>query len=928
MKRSLLLRLLLISGITFFTFSLFAQVVINEYSASNYNYITDNFSQFEDWIELYNTSDSFVDLEGYYLSDRKDNPTKWKFPSSVIIPPKSYRVVWASGRDVISGNHIHTNFKLTQTREKEDIVFSDPTGNILDIQLMDKPSQVNQSWARVSDGADDWGIIVFPTFGAENLNVRPGYIAKPSISPAAGFYEGESIEITITHPDPNASIYYTLNGIEPDDNSTQYKGPFRIEGNVVLQAIAYSNNNVFPKSFINFRTYFVGTKHTMKVISMSGEDLPRLMAGAGGGFQGLGNEPTGNFELFDEKGERVSDATGVYNKHGNDSWSYSQRGVDFVTHDQFGYDYAVKHNIFKNTDRDKFQRLILKAAANDNYPFEEGGAHIRDAYIHELSHRADLEMDERTYEPCVIYMNGEYWGVYEIREKVDDHDFTDYYYDQGEFDIDFIKTWGGTWEEYGSSDEWYELLVFIESNNMANPEKYAYVEERLDINSMIDYIILHAHNVSTDWLNWNTAWWRGRNPAGGAQKWRYILWDEDATFGHYINYTEMPSNSFDATPCDIENPMIDDPERHLQLFSDLYKNPNFKAQYINRYADLNNTFFSCDYMVPLLDEMINRLRPEMPLHFARWGGEVSEWQNNISQLRNFITDRCTIIDESIADCYEDDGITGPYDVLINVEPALSGNVKINTALGTTYPWATTYYGGIEIALTALPSTDYVFSHWEVNNNTFSENETNAAISMKLISGDEITAHFASAIPCDAPINISVDALETSAYFNWEDASEAISYELRYRALEAIEWNLLTINESEYQLQGLEPCLDYEVELRTICPQGISSAAYFTFVSGCETPLSIQNLSNLSNFKISPNPFKKDLEIEFELLRRQNVVIEILSINGQIIDKQDKKDLPVGENRIKLKINEVLSSGTYILRCLTEKGVIMRKIVKL
>jgi len=929
MKRLLLLRLLLISGITFFVIDLFAQVVINEYSASNYYFIPDNFGQFEDWIELYNSSDAYVDLEGYYLSDRKNNPTKWKFSSSVLIPPKGHKIVWASGKNVISDGHVHTNFKLTQTREKEDIVFSDPSGNIIEIQLMDKPSQMNQSRARIGDGADEWGIIISPTIGTANTNVKPGYTANPIISPAAGFYEGESIIITITHPDPNASVYYTLNGIEPtDENSFQYKGPFEIEGNVVVQAIAYSNNNDYPRSFIDFHTYFIGTKHTMKVISMSGDDLPRLLSGGSGGFQGLGNEKTGNFEMFDENGTRVSDVTGVYNKHGNDSWSYSQRGVDFVTHDQFGYDYAVKHKIFDNTDRDKFQRLILKAAANDNYPFEEGGAHIRDAYVHKLSQIADLEMDERSYEPCVVYMNGEYWGVYEIREKVDDHDYTDYYYDQGEFDIDFMKTWGGTWEEYGSGDEWYQLLVYIESNNMANPEKYAYVEERLDINSMIDYMILHVHNVSTDWLNWNTAWWRGRNPEGSAQKWRYILWDEDATFGHYINYTDMPSNSFDADPCDIENPLVDDPERHLQLFFDLYKNPNFKAQYINRYADLNNTFFSCDYMVPLLDEMINKLRPEMPLHFARWGGNVSEWQQNISQLRNFIIDRCSIIDESIADCYEDDGISGPYDILIDVEPPLSGNVKVNTAIGSAYPWATTYYGGIEIKLAALPSEDYVFSHWEVDNNIFNESETSEAISMKLISGDQITAHFASDIPCEAPINFSVEAFETTVLIDWEDASEATSYELRYRILESLEWNFIATNESEYQLGGLEPCMDYEAELRTICPIGLSTTMYFTFESGCENPTAVQNLSNLSNIKLTPNPFNKDLQVEFELIEQQDVLIEILYINGQILQSQDEKDLQLGRNRIKLDINEVLDSGTYMLRFFTEKGVIMKKIVKM
>ena len=118
--------------------------------------------------------------------------------------------------------------------------------------------------------------------------------------------------------------------------------------------------------------------------------------------------------------------------------------------DQFGYNYALKDKIFETKDRTKFQRLIIKAAANDNYPFSFGGtgAHIRDSYINHLSQLAKLKLDERSYAPCILYKNGEYWGVYDIREKVDDPDFLDYYYDQDEKYkdspeyIQYLKYWG------------------------------------------------------------------------------------------------------------------------------------------------------------------------------------------------------------------------------------------------------------------------------------------------------------------------------------------------------------------------------------------------------------------------------------------------------------------------------------------------------
>lgn len=124
--------------------------------------------------------------------------------------------------------------------------------------------------------------------------------------------------------------------------------------------------------------------------------------------------------------------------------------------DQYGYNYAIQDQIYRGKSRTSHQRLMIKAAANDNVSFETGGAHIRDAYVQSLSQVGGLKMDERSYEPAILYVNGQFWGLYEIREKVGDSDFTSYYYDQdekyggGPNDVQFLRTWGGTWEEMGA----------------------------------------------------------------------------------------------------------------------------------------------------------------------------------------------------------------------------------------------------------------------------------------------------------------------------------------------------------------------------------------------------------------------------------------------------------------------------------------------
>ena len=163
-----------------------------------------------------------------------------------------------------------------------------------------------------------------------------------------------------------------------------------------------------------------------------------------------GDDPVGTFEMFDPSLNLITEGSGDFNKHGNDSWFYDQRGIDYISRDEYGYNYAVEDSIFRTKDRKKYQRIMLKAGASDNYPFEWGGAHIRDAWVQSLSQIGSLKVDERSYEPCVLYVDGQYWGVYEIREKVDDHDFTSYYYGQDRNNIDFIAAKIGLFASFPS----------------------------------------------------------------------------------------------------------------------------------------------------------------------------------------------------------------------------------------------------------------------------------------------------------------------------------------------------------------------------------------------------------------------------------------------------------------------------------------------
>ena len=728
-----------------------AQVLINEYSCSNKNTIQDNFAAYNDWIELYNAGGNAVNLAGYYISDNINKPFKDTLPA-ITLAPGGRQLLFCSGRRALSGGYYHTSFKLNQTAP-ERILLSDNTGVIIDSLPtgFTIPAQVNHSRGRTTDGAETWSLFTTPTPGNANSNALSDYVPKPLLSLQAGFYTGASLTISMSCADPSAEIRFTTNGSTPTNTSPLYTSPLTIYSTTVIRARAFSSNPQTPPSFIEGNTYFLNVTHPMSVISVYGDQVATL-------FAGTQLNPETCLEYFDKNGVFRTETYGTSNEHGNDSWAYGQRGIDFISRDYFGYNYALTYPIFSRKTRPSFQRIILKAAANDNYPSGNGGtngpAHIRDAYVNTLSQRSSMAMDERTWEPCVLYVFGQgvsnpYWGVYDIREKADDSDFTDYYYKQDEQysgapnDVQFIKTWGGTWNEYGgaqSATDWNNLVTYATSNNLANQAAYNYVDSLFNVNSMIDYFVLNSYCVTSDWLNWNTAWWRGLNPNGNKKKWRYSLWDMDATFGHYINYTGVPTQAPTANPCNPEQ--LSDPggQGHVPLLNALIANPGFKQQYISRFIDLNNTTLSCNYMQYLLDSMVGVIAPEMQRQTARWGGTVTGWQTNVQAMKDYMTARCAAIDSGLIDCYS---LSGPYPITFIADDPFRGDIKINSITPTSYPFNANYFGGVTVNLTAIPKNGGIFMGWDAQAHTLNPSNDSLNVTLNLNTGDTIFAYFSA-----------------------------------------------------------------------------------------------------------------------------------------------------------------------------------------
>ncbi|MEM9820768.1 MAG: CotH kinase family protein [Bacteroidota bacterium] len=728
-----------------FAWNTSAQVLINEYSAANQDDHFDNFNDNSDWIELYNAGSSSVSLDGYFLSDNINELDKWPFPNGVSIAPGAHLLLYASNRNSTTNtSNLHTNFKITQSKQ-EYIVLVDPSNTIVDVIQMTIPNQRNHSRGRMTDGSSDWGVFLNPSPGTSNSNAKKEYASRPVFDVDPGFYQGS---VTVGMFSPNdTEIRYTTDGTDPSGNAMIYTAPITLSSTTTIKARTFSDDPDVPDSFMETNTYFINEQHTLPVFSISSDDIENLLGGSGG------TQPITHLEYFAEDQSMAFEMTGHFRGHGNDSWGLPQRGIRFYVKDYYGYANKIDYPLFPTSSRTDFDVVILKASASDNYPgsatqWGRPSCHLRDAYVQSFSDINNLNLDPRRYRRCIMYVNGEYWGIYELRERIDS-DYTKFYYDQGEKWVDMLEYWGGLEARYGGPADWNALHDFMLNNDLSIPANFDYVRSELDLSSLIDYVILNTFVVNTDWLNWNTKWWRGRK--GEGTKWRYCLWDMDNIFNLGQNFTGLSTTTWQSDPCDVDNNYgnIDNPEiGHIEMLVALFENEEFVHMYFNRYADLASTVFSCENMLSYLDEMVAEIQPEMQRQIDRWGGTYSDWEENLQEMREEIENKCIVITDQLVDCYSDEGIMGPYDLEVRVEPPLSGKVQINSALGENYPWQATYFGGIDIGLTALPETGWQFAYWEVANNVFGPNQFAAAINMSMAMNDTITAHFTGGCTAD------------------------------------------------------------------------------------------------------------------------------------------------------------------------------------
>ena len=639
---------------------------------------------------------------------------------------------------------LHTNFKLDS--DGEPLLLFDGNGNLID-ELEIPALPVDVSYGRTYDDSVSYCFYREPSPGFSN-NALAKYVGitqgVPEFSKNAGLYNltfPDSLTIEIFAPNPGDVVRFTLNGNTPADTSMLYTQAIGITKTTVLKARLFAGGKLPGK--VVTATYIINKSTNLPVVSITtdsanlwdyetgiyvkGPDAANNFPYYGANFW-RDVEIQVCFEYFGTAGERLLIQDAGMKIHGGWSRAFNQRSLRLIARGSFGkskFDYPF----FPDKNIGNFDKLILRNAGND---FQ--GAHLRDGLIHKMV-QGKTQMATQDYQPVVVYLNGEYWGIQNLREKID----TDYLFENFALDDQNINLLENKHEVIeGDKQDFIDLHEFIMNHDLSIHENYETVCQQLDIPGLIDYFAVQLFIINTDWPQNNTKYWKHVN-----SKWQYIFMDAD----NAMNFiSSLQYHDIDSYQRILENPTSD----HSHIFIRLLENEDFKICYINRTADLMNSIFKPANSIAFIDTIKDSLIGEMAYHKARWGGSVSIWESHHinNKLKTFFINRPDYFRYYTATAFGLD--TNIYKLNLETVNGEGSHIGINSLTPDQYPWTGLYYDSVPLILRALPAPGMEFLHWEENGEIIS---TDLQIQWFLQNDDTLKAHF-TGVPDTLKPNIS------------------------------------------------------------------------------------------------------------------------------------------------------------------------------
>lgn len=602
----------------------------------------------------------------------------------------------------------HANFKLSSTGETVSITYKN--GMVSDsISFGIIPG--NFSFGRTFSDPSKWGFFQTPTPGLQNDAVAFSDVVKGEIQfSVPEMFLTVPAYLSLFGTQPGEEIRYTENGMEPTMQSTKYEQVIALDKTKVIRARIFKPDAIPGK--IASRTYIFAKKPTLPVVSVS--TSPENLWDNETGIYVLGDsyedknpyyganfwedwEKPASIEMMGEDGKLIFSMNCGIKIFGAWSRAHPNKSLSVFFRKEYGDPVLENVQLFKSKPINSFKSLVLRNSGND-YSYTK----FRDGMMTSLV--SNMDIDIAAFQPVVMYLNGEYWGLINLREKINEN-YLENNFDVKADEVDILESNGVIVE--GNNDHYNEMLAFIESNSMVVDANFEVVAGKMDVSNFIDYQLSEIYFDNRDWPGNNIKLWHPQNENG---KWRWLMYDTDFGFGIY-NEQAYQLNTLDFAT-EENGPNWPNPPWSTFLLRKLLENLHFRNLFVNRFADMLNTTFAANEVIQHIDSIADLIEPEIPDNYKRWYNPgINKWQNNVQIMRNFALQRVNFMRNHILQKFSLPKIN---DVTISIVPAPAGNVQLNSLKITGSTWKGKYFENVPVALAANSFAGYKFRSWEVD----------------------------------------------------------------------------------------------------------------------------------------------------------------------------------------------------------------------
>lgn len=714
-----------------------ANVVINEIMPSNIDVVMDDINEFPDsWVELYNAGNSAVDIGGWYISDDASDRKKWKISNSIVIPDKCYALIYLDEYDTLQ---LHANFKLDIDGGSLFLTVNDgiTTGDSITYHKMPP----NLSFGRIPDGGSQMGW--FGRSTPNSSNTVSYFVANNQLAPTpvfsipGGVYNGfANVSLSLPSGFTGLKIYYTTDGSEPDELSPVYSEPFSFSNPTTLRAKVI-DTAYLPRPSTT-QSYIVTNRNlTLPVLSIT-TDTSYLFDPKIGIFV-WGEEYTSRYseEKEDHKYRKYSNLshdwrrpmnieyfdgnyhTPVINQigeirisGGGSRFQHEQKSFVIYANERFGTK-RFYHQFFKNKlsveKGNGYKSLVVRNAGNDcSYAF------MRDALIQNL-YGGKTNVDYLAYQPVIIYINGQYWGIENIRERSNDH----YYLANYNLKEDEIDMFDNSVLQNGNETAFKDL-----KNLISGEFTYNQLDAVIDIDNYLRYNVLYLFAWNADWPGNNYVFWR---PYNG--KFRWVLKDLDFGFGvdrgfsgdtaaNTVFYILNPGVYSDAWAYNESNTLF-----FRRVMAD--KDSIIKQMFIDYYLVILGDLLRENVISTMADSLAENIRTEYPYHSSRWDGPErytapyyrtdkaltpDNWEKEIARIKDWASARIRNVYDSLFTQFN----LGPF-IPMEVTTSTEDNnmILMNSIMVHYSSFDGKWPEGRPLSLSIADTNGYSLKNWEV-----------------------------------------------------------------------------------------------------------------------------------------------------------------------------------------------------------------------